>query len=77
MMKQRTRKMHFLLLFFEHQYLTYNNRLTSEVFYTYSRHSDLVNCVSDFFFVGLSFYLIKSRKIILKNHKSFPFFVTK
>ena len=48
-MKLRIRKMHFLLLLFEHQYLPYYSRLTSEIFYTcvYSRHSDLVNCVSD------------------------------
>ena len=48
MMKLRIRKMHFSLLVFEHQYLTYYDRLTSESFYTYSQHSDLVQCVSDF-----------------------------
>ena len=57
--------MHVLLLFFEHRYLAYYRRLTSEIFFTYSQHFDLVNSVSDF--VGLSFFLfffIKSRKII-------------
>ena len=48
-MKLIIRKMHFSLLFFEHGYLTYYNRLTSGIFYTYSQHSDLVNCVSDFY----------------------------
>ena len=48
-MKLRIRKMHFSLLFFEHGYLTCCNRLTSGIFYTYSQHPDLVNCVSDFF----------------------------
>ena len=49
-MKLRIRKMHFLFLFFEHRYLAYYSRLTSEIFLD--------------FFVGLSFYFIKSRKII-------------
>ena len=49
MMKLRIRKMHFSLLFFEHGYLTYYNRLTSGIFYTYRQYSDLVNCVSDLF----------------------------
>ena len=48
-MKLRIRKMPFLLLFIEHQYLTYHGRLTSEIFYTYCQHSDLVNIVSDLF----------------------------
>ena len=33
MTKLRIKKKHFSLLFFEHQYLTYYNRLTSEFFY--------------------------------------------
>ena len=48
-MTLRIRKMDLLLLFFEHRYLTYYIRLISEIFYTYSQHSDLVNCVSDRF----------------------------
>ena len=55
--------MHFSLLFFEHGYLTYYSKLTSGIFYTYSKHYDLVNCVSDFV-VGPSFHLINSRKIL-------------
>ena len=47
-MKLRMRKMCFLLLLFEHQYLTYYSRLTSKIFYTYSQQSDQVNGVSDF-----------------------------
>ena len=39
--------MHFPLLFFEHQYLAYYDRLTAETLDTYSQHPDLVNCVSD------------------------------
>ena len=39
---ENTKKMHFPLLFFEHQYLAYYNRLTSEIFNTYSQHSHLV-----------------------------------
>ena len=50
MTKPRIEKMHFQLLFFEHQYLAYYDRMTSEVFDTYSQHSDLVNCVSDFLY---------------------------
>ena len=50
MTKPKLQKLHFLLLFFEHQYLAYYDRLTAEIFDTYSQHSDLVNCVSDFFF---------------------------
>ena len=45
MMKLRIRKMHFSLLFFEHGYLIYYNRLTSGIFYTYRQYSDLVNGV--------------------------------
>ena len=63
MIKLRIRKMHFLLLSFEYQYLPYYSRLTSEMLYSYSQHSDLVNYVSNLF-VGFSFYFIKSRKVI-------------
>ena len=56
-MKLRISKKHFSLLFFEHGYLTYYNRLTSGIFNTYSQHSDLVNSVSDFFLYGLVFIL--------------------
>ena len=62
-MNLRIRKMHFSLLFYEHRYLTYYNRLTSGIFCTYNQHSDLVNSVSDFF-VGPSFHFINSRKIL-------------
>ena len=64
MTKPRIQKMHFSLLFFEHQYLAYYNSLISEIFNTQRKHSDLVNCVSDFFYEGPSFYLMKSRKIM-------------
>ena len=64
MTRPRIQKMHFQLLFFEHQYLAYYNRLTAEMFDTYSQHSYLVNCVSDFFYLGPSFYFMKSRKIL-------------
>ena len=50
MTNPRIQKMHFPLLFFEHQYLAYYDRLTAEIFDTYSQHSDLVNCVSDFLY---------------------------
>ena len=40
--------MHFSLLFFEHQYLAYYDSLTSEIFNTKKKLSDLVNSVSDF-----------------------------
>ena len=50
MTKPKIQKLHFPLLFFEHQYLAYYDRLTAEIFDTYSQHSDLVNCLSDFFF---------------------------
>ena len=43
-MKPRIQKMYFSFLFFEHQYLAYYDRLT-EIFDTYSQHSDLVNKV--------------------------------
>ena len=66
-MKLRIRKMHLSLFFFEHQYLTYYNILTSEMFYAYSQHSDLVNSFSDFF-VGPSIHF---------KHKSFPVFCHK
>ena len=46
--KPRKQKMHFPLLFFEHQYLAYYDRLTVDIFSTYSQHSNLVNSVSDF-----------------------------
>ena len=76
-MKQRMRKMYFSLLFFEHQYLTNYSRLTSKIFYTYRQHSNLVNCVSDFFCrAQFSFYKIKKNNM-KKEHKSFPFFVIK
>ena len=64
MTKPRTQKIHFLLLFFEHQYLAYYDRFTADIFDTYSQHSDLVNCVPDFFLKRSSFCFIKSRKII-------------
>ena len=48
--KLRIQKMHFPLLFFEHQYLASYDRLTADIFDTYSQHSDLVNCVSEFLF---------------------------
>ena len=50
MTKPKIQKIHFPLLFFEHQFLAYYDRLTNETFDTYSQHSDLVNCVSDFLF---------------------------
>ena len=50
MTKAKIQKLHFPLLFFEHQYLAYYDRLTVDILDTYSQHSDLVNCVSDFFF---------------------------
>ena len=58
MTKPKIQKLHFPLLYFEHQYLAYYDRLTVDIFDTYSQHSDLVNCVSDFF------CFIKSRKIM-------------
>ena len=39
----RIQKKHFSLLFFEHQYLAFYNSLTSEMFNTQRKHSDLVN----------------------------------
>ena len=48
MTKPRIKKMHFSLLFFEHQYLAYYDSLTSEIFKTHRKHSDLVKFVSDF-----------------------------
>ena len=60
--------MHFSLLFFEHKYLTYNDRLTSEISDTYSHHCDLVNYIYIFSnkktYIYMSFYLIESRKIV-------------
>ena len=50
MTKPKIQKMHFSLLFVEHQYLAYYNSLTSEVFNTQRKHSDLVNSVSDFLY---------------------------
>ena len=50
MTKPKIQKIHFPLLFFEHQFLAYYDRLTNETFDTYSQHSDLVNFVSDFLF---------------------------
>ena len=46
--KPRIQKIHFSLLFFEHQYLAYYNNLTSEIFSAQRKHSNLVNCVSEF-----------------------------
>ena len=48
--------MHFSLLFFEHQYLAYYDSLTSEIFNTQRKHSDLVNCVSDFLYRAWFFF---------------------
>ena len=50
MTKPRIQKMYFSLLFFENQYHAYYDRLTTEIFDTYRKHSNLVNCVSDFLF---------------------------
>ena len=49
MTKPRIQKMHVPLLFFEHQYLEYHERLTAKIFDTYSQHSDLVNSFTFFF----------------------------
>ena len=46
----KPRIQNFPLLFFEHQYHAYYNRLTTEIFYTDRKHSNLVNYVSDFLF---------------------------
>ena len=50
MTKQKIQKLYFSLLFFEHQYLAYYKGLTSKMFKTERKHSDLVNCVSDFLY---------------------------
>ena len=50
MTKPKIQKNHFSLLFFEHQYLAYYDSLTSEIFNTQRKHSELVNCVSDFLY---------------------------
>ena len=55
MTKPEIQKMHFSLLFFEHKYLAYYNSLTSEVFNTQRKHSNLVNCVSDFLYKAYFF----------------------
>ena len=47
MTKPIIQKIHFSLLFFEHQYLAYYDSLTSEIFNTQRKLSDLVNCVSN------------------------------
>ena len=60
--------MDFPLLFFEHQYLAFYDRFTTEIFVTYSQHPDLVNCVSQISYLGPSVCLMKSRKIIQINN---------
>ena len=48
--EKKIQKMHFSLLFFEHQYIPHYNRLIAEIFDTYSQHSDLVTFVTYFLF---------------------------
>ena len=67
MMLPSIQKMHFPLLFLEHQYLAYRERFTHEIVETYSQHPDLVT-VSQIFYLGPSFCFMKSRKIIQKNN---------
>ena len=49
-------KLIFSLLFFEHGYLTWCKLYTYQIFNMYRKHSDLVKGVSDFFYLGPSFY---------------------
>ena len=62
--KPRIQKMHFSLLFFEHHCLAYYKSLASEIFNTQRKHSDLVNCVSDFLYRDyFSFYKIEKNNM--------------
>ena len=47
MTELKIQKLYFSLLFFEHQYLAYYKGLTSKIFKTERKHSDVMDNVSD------------------------------
>ena len=68
----------FLLLFFEHAYLTNPHMCSLEIFGMHLKHSNLVNCFSDLLFrVYFLFYDNKRETFMLCFHIIFLDFIKK
>ena len=66
MTKPRIQRLPFSLLFFEREYLSYY-----EGHLTQRKHSDLVNCISEFLYEAKVFLFQKSKRMfLLSNSKN-------